>query len=381
MRILTLNIWGVPYAKHRVARLHLIADKVLELAPDVLCFQEVYLPSCASILINRLKIQYPYFYHFASGVVGSGLLTLSKHPIVDVAFHRFRMGGKPLRLEHGDYYAGKGIGLTRIRAPHGVVDVYNSHTHAQYEPNNDNEYAVYTNTNLYEAIRFIHTNSHYNSVVLCGDLNTRPDQLGYRILTQLGNLSDGYFGCFKQYPITYAAENPYTHEFNQCLDYVMTRSAVVKSIELAMNETLSGKAEAYSDHYGLLAEVDIQSEASRSQAKDMSPVLESLMREVEIALAETENEQMNYLEHTLLGFSSLIDGNLIANFVGKYFKSLARLVRLLVFFGGIGYGVYSLLQAGINLQSRRATLQAIYHELKVQSTTHQLIDSNENSLD
>src|SRR5688500_12922252 len=108
MRILTLNIWGVPYAKHRLARLKLIADKVLELSPDILCFQEVYLPRCPKILIDQLKVQYPYSHHFSSGLVGSGLLTLSKYPIVDAAFHRFRMGGKPLRLEHGDYYAGKG---------------------------------------------------------------------------------------------------------------------------------------------------------------------------------------------------------------------------------------------------------------------------------
>jgi sphingomyelin phosphodiesterase 2 len=377
MQILTLNIWGVPYAKHCATRLQLIADKVLELSPDVLCFQEVYLPGCPKILIDRLKAQYPYSHHFASGLVGSGLLTLSKYPIVDAAFHRFRMGGKPLRLEHGDYYAGKGIGFTRISTPQGFVDVYNSHTHAQYQRENDNEYAVYTNTNLYEAIRFIHAYSDSNAVILCGDLNTRPDQLGYRILTQMGNLSDAYFGYCQQYPITYAAANPYTHDFNQCLDYVLTRSATVQKIELALNETLSGKAQAYSDHYALMAEVDIQTPPSEKAITAIAPVLEALLKEVEIAMIETENEQMNHVEHALLGFSGVLDGNLLANFLGRYFKSLAKLIRFIVVFVGIGYGVLSLMQAGINLQSRRATLQAIYQELKLQVAARRLFDGSE----
>jgi sphingomyelin phosphodiesterase 2 len=376
MRILTLNIWGVPYSKHRAARLQLIADKVLELSPDVLCFQEVFLPGCPKTLINRLHEHYPYYHHFASGLVGSGLLTLSKYPIVDVAFHRFRMGGKPLRLEHGDYYAGKGIGFTRIDTPHGIVDVYNCHTHAQYERENDNEYAVYTNTNLYEGIRFIHAHSHSNAVILCGDLNTRPDQLGYRILTQLGNLSNTYFGYYQQHPITYAAENPYTHDFNQCLDYVLTRNISVKKIELAMNEILPGKAQAYSDHYALLADIDIESQQPSNEARFVVSVLETLLKEVEIVLIETENEQLSHVEHALFGFSSLVDVNLLANFVGR-FKSLARLLRFTVMFAGIGYGIYALMQAGINLQSRRATLQSIYHELKLQITARRLFDGSE----
>ena len=367
MRILTLNIWGVPYAKHRSARFKLIAEKAIELVPDVLCFQEVYLPRSPKILINDLQAEYPHFHHFASGVVGSGLLTLSKFPIVDAAFHRFRMGGKLFRK--GDYFAGKGIGLTRIQTPDGIVDVYNCHTHAQYEIQNDNEDAVFTNTNLYEVVRFIHTNSGDNPAVLCGDLNTRPDQLGYRILTQLGNLTDAYYGLHDDNPVTYCAKNPYAQSsIDCCLDYVMVRSADVRAIDLAMNTHLS-RDKAYSDHYALLAEVDTEPKSSFQTDSNPESVLQSLFQEVKIALAETENEQMQHVEHALLGFSTLLDGNFFANFVGRYFKGLARLIRLVVNVGGTGYGVYSLLQAGVNLQSRRATLEAIYHELKLQIDT------------
>jgi endonuclease/exonuclease/phosphatase family metal-dependent hydrolase len=375
MRILTLNIWGVPYAKHRSARFKLITEKAIDLALDVLCFQEVYLPRSPQILIDHLKSEYPYFHHFASGVIGSGLLTLSKYPIVDAAFHRFRMGGKLFRK--GDYYAGKGIGLTRIQMPDRIVDVYNCHTHAQYEPHNDNEDAVFTNTNLYEVVRFIHANSGDNPLILCGDLNTRPDQLGYRILTQLGSLADAYHGLHDAYPVTYCAKNPYAQSsIDCCLDYVMLRNMRVKQIDLAMNSHLS-RDKAYSDHYALLAEVDTQSQSIPKTDNHSEPVLQSLFLEVKIALAETENEQMQHVEHALLSFSTLLDGNFFANFVGRYFKGLSRIIRLLVNIGGIGFGIYSLLQAGINLQSRRATLEAIYHELKLQIDTQHLFDDQE----
>ncbi|MDQ7024771.1 MAG: endonuclease/exonuclease/phosphatase family protein [Anaerolineae bacterium] len=374
MRILTLNIWGVPYAKHRAVRFRQIAEKSIEVAPDVLCFQEVYLPRTPKIMIDHLKADYPYTHHFTSSVIGSGLLTLSKYPIVDAAFHRFRMSGKLFRK--GDYYAGKGIGLVRIQMPDGLVDVYNCHTHAQYEAHNDNEDAIYTNTNLYEAVRFIHTNSGNNPAVLCGDLNTRPDQLGYRILLQLGNLSDSYYHHHNKYPITYSSDNPYTHDFNQCLDYVMLRNSSIRSIELVMNQPISAD-KAYSDHYGLLAEIDTQQQSSQPSKPDIEAVMQSLLQEVKLALIKTENEQLTHTGHAILGFSTLIDGNLLANFIGRYFKPLAKILRLLVNVGGFGYGIYSLLQAGVNLQSRRATLQAIYDELKHQIDSRCLFDARE----
>src|SRR5690606_3187198 len=191
-----------------------------------------------------------HFHYFPSALVGSGLLTMSKYPITDAHFHKFRMQGKPEDILHGDYYAGKGVGLTRIDTPQGLIDVYNCHTHAQYNPDNDNEYALYTETNLYEVARFIDSHSGASPVILCGDLNTRPNQEGYKIITQLGALVDTFHELHIQHPITSAKDNPYTQSDNQCLDYVLVRNASVQSIDLVMTENLSGDILAYSDHYG-----------------------------------------------------------------------------------------------------------------------------------
>ena len=59
---------------------------------------------------------------------GSGLCVFSKHPIIDSLVHSYRLNGQPYRLEHGDWYCGKAVGLVKLLVEPGmVVAVYNSH--------------------------------------------------------------------------------------------------------------------------------------------------------------------------------------------------------------------------------------------------------------
>lgn len=46
--------------------------------------------------------------HFKSGLFGSGLVTLSRFPVVDTGFWRYAAGGDAADVTLGDYYAGKG---------------------------------------------------------------------------------------------------------------------------------------------------------------------------------------------------------------------------------------------------------------------------------
>jgi sphingomyelin phosphodiesterase 2 len=373
MRILTLNIWGAPYAKHRPERIQMIANEIKQnLKPDIVCFQEVYMPNDRRQLIDSLKSYYPHYHFFASGIIGSGLLTMSCFPIIDTVFHRFRMSGKPEDITHGDYYAGKGIGLARINAVEGRVDVYNCHTHAQYEADDNNEYAVFNETNLYEAAGFIHAYSSNCPTVLCGDLNTRPEQLGYEIITKLGNLTNAFYRIHHQFPITYAADNPYVESENQCLDYVLLRNASADSVELVMQERLSGRAKAYSDHYSLLAEIHPVDESVENY--EFEPVVNRFYEHVKIALVETENEQMGALVRIALGLVSIADSMAAAAFLQYFSRSLARYMRRLAFWGSIGFGLYQLMQAGLNLQARRNALSAIEQELERQIEAECLFD-------
>lgn len=377
MKVLTFNIWGAPYAKKRSARIEAIAKKVKTLDPDILLFQEVYLPNNRKELIELLKNIWEHYHYFPSSLVGSGLLTMSKYPIMDAHFHKFRMQGKPDDLLHGDYYAGKGIGLTRINTIDGMIDVYNCHTHAQYDPDNDNEYAVYTETNLYEVARFIDSNSGASPVVLGGDLNTRPDQAGYRIVSQLGSLVDSYYYLHSHYPSTLSNDNPYTDSMNQCLDYVLVRNIGVDNISIVMNEPLTGDILAYSDHYGLLADINLNSERLNNYDNYVKPVIHALHRRVNDTLIETESQQIKHIERSILSSASIFDVMIIGVVFGKINKKLQSALRWLSIFSAVGFGVWQLVQAGLNLQSRKSTLEGIEQELKTQIEAKRLFDGRE----
>lgn len=378
MKILTLNIWGAPYAKHRSARIVKICEEIKRLDPDILLFQEAYLEGNRQELIAGLVDVWRHHHYFPSAIIGSGLLTMSKYPIVDAVFYKFRMQGKPEDLMRGDYYAGKGIGLTRIDTPDGTIDVYNCHPHAQYEPDNDNEYAAYTETSLYEAARFIDSQSGASPVVLCGDLNTRPDQAGYCIITQLGSLVDTDLHINQSHEITFSADNPYSESDNQCLDYIFARNLGVDSIELVMNERLLGsEALAYSDHYGLLAEISINGDKLNQYDAEIAPVMEALYQRVSDELLDTESQQMKHLERAVFGLASVLDGMMFGAFIGRFSKRLARLVRRIGFFTTIGYALWQVIQAGVNLQSRKNTLLGIQQELKTQIEAKRLFDGHE----
>lgn len=370
MQLLSLNVWGAPWAKHRTARLTAIVERLQALQPDVIALQEVYLPQDRSFLREHLS-EWEHQHYFASALVGSGLLTLSRYPIVEAAFHRFRLGGKPEAVTRGDYYAGKGIGLTRLHTPHGTIDVYNCHTHAQYDPANDNEYAVYNETNLYEAAQFINHYSSEHPAVLCGDLNTRPEQFGYRIISELAALSDAAMADDNVPADTFSLDNPYVTSFNQRLDYIFTRHMSVDTITVTFDESLNGAAAAYSDHYALLATL-MPMDTSSDVNTVTDDIYHQLYEHVELALLRTENAQGGHIMHALGGMFSLFDIQFMTKFVREYAPAIAKRLQQVGIVAAIGYVIYHVLQAGINLQARKSTLQAIRDELKIlmQSQAH-----------
>ncbi len=377
MKILTFNIWGAPYAKDRSERTAAICEEVMRLNPDILLFQEVYLPNNRQQLLDGLSERWCYTHHFSSALLGSGLLTMSKYPIVDAMFQSFRMRGKPEDIMRGDYYAGKGIGLTRINTPDGVIDVYNCHTHAQYDPDNNNEYAAYTETNLYDAARFIDSYSGASPVILGGDLNTRPDQAGYRIISQLGALVDIAYHLHSEHPITFSADNPYSESDNQCLDYLMARNIGMTSIEVVMTARLSDDALAYSDHYGLLADIDVRGEKLNHYHAAISPVMRDLLVRVKQELLESEATQISSVERAIFGLASIFDGLLLSSLIGRYSKSWAKRLRWLGAIAGVIFAIIHIVQAGLNLEGRKNTLKNIEAELEKQIESKRLFDGRE----
>eukprot|EP01006_Ploeotia_vitrea_P036752 TRINITY_DN66051_c10_g5_i1.p1 TRINITY_DN66051_c10_g5~~TRINITY_DN66051_c10_g5_i1.p1 ORF type:complete len:841 (+),score=421.62 TRINITY_DN66051_c10_g5_i1:64-2523(+) len=210
---------------------------------DVICLQEAWFWQHREQLICAgLDAGYAFHHYFQHGTGfplwpgqgGTGILILSKHPIVDVEYRKFAVNGKPYRFDHMDGVAGKGVGLVRVLKP-GVqrpVDVYVSHLISNYTEAaySTDDYRAHRIAQAYEVGRFIRSTVRGDLAVLCGDLNSLPTTLPVRLVKQLAGLDDAFDVMsrargdeYSFHGYTYGHEaNPFTSlAKSQRMDYVM----------------------------------------------------------------------------------------------------------------------------------------------------------------
>ncbi|KXZ48237.1 hypothetical protein GPECTOR_29g18 [Gonium pectorale] len=217
--------------------------------------------------------------HFRSGVFGSGLLTLSRHPITEAAFHQYTCAGDPASIHCGDYLAAKGVGWTRLSTPSGPLDVFNTHLHANYSHKYDkpqgqgpqgaaeegvpppavDDFAAFRMAQVLELARFVNSVSGRGGslgAVLGGDLNAAPHTLEAAVLRSLlpqlrdswlegreGSSGDPGHTCK-------AADNSFQprRQVPERIDYVLT-SLKVSGCQLALKRTPDGYS--FSDHFAV----------------------------------------------------------------------------------------------------------------------------------
>jgi len=137
------------------------------------------------------------------GVCGSGLLIISRYPIVHASYLRFSTNGRPYRLDHMDDVAGKGCGLARIAVP-GIpepVDVYAVHLISCYSQHGsfaqelpDDIYRPHRVAQSFEASKFISHSSRGSLAMFIGDFNSVPGSLEMRLpyfIAGMKNVVDG----------------------------------------------------------------------------------------------------------------------------------------------------------------------------------------------
>jgi len=265
LRVLTLNCWGLPdfltkvvYRRYnkpqilngrkwgkRTQRIAAIANRLDEY--DVVCLEEVWIQEDQELfrIIGKEK-GLLYSHVFSSGLLGSsGLQVLSRHPIQEVHFHRYRLNGQIFRVDHGDYHVGKGFGLAKILVNGTKMSIILTHTIAQYYQ--DDTYHPDRISQAWEMARFVQMNSRPDEpIILVGDMNCKPDSIEYNILTQLGNLKDSFQEVNPKLPgLTTIGPNQQRidfifYSFNKCKDWNLISSKVTLNTEIL-----------YSDHYGL----------------------------------------------------------------------------------------------------------------------------------
>lgn len=76
---------------------------------DVVLLQEVWVEQDAKLLLECGKAGgLVHGMHFKTGMLGSGLVTMSRFPIQECAVWQFAAAGDPAAFSCGDFYASKG---------------------------------------------------------------------------------------------------------------------------------------------------------------------------------------------------------------------------------------------------------------------------------
>ena len=189
LRVVTFNIQDLPVvARDHAARMRAIAGALSDLDPDLVGFQEAFVPRHRALLQECLtSSRLRYFRYYPSATVGSGLLVASAHPITGVRFLRFSRSNPWWKLWEGDWWAGKGAALARIALPGGTqIDFYNTHAQADY---GNPRYAAIRLSQMRELASFIDgTRRGTVPALLVGDLNSRPADEEFRALIDLAGL-------------------------------------------------------------------------------------------------------------------------------------------------------------------------------------------------
>lgn len=219
VKFLTFNTWGLKWvSKHRKQRLRAIADQLsgrtsASLLPgsetlgsesrsrvdqyDVVALQEVWCQEDWEYIVLKCSDTFPYHRIFYSGIIaGPGLAILSKIPIESTFLYRFPINGRPSAVHRGDWYVGKSIAITLLE-PLGrntcPLAIMNSHMHAPYALNGDAAYACHRACQAWDFAKLanLYKKAGY-SVVIVGDLNSRPGSLPHRFLTDETGLVDSW---------------------------------------------------------------------------------------------------------------------------------------------------------------------------------------------
>ncbi len=190
IRLATMNVWGVPYqCPYHAERMPAIGRALAKEHPDIVGFEEAFVGADRRALLAPLEKEGLHHHrYFRSGLVGSGLFVVSRWPIVTAFFHRYAKGGKPWRVDHGDWWAGKGVCFVRLRLPPDgrVLDLFVTHAHARYR---DDHYDAVRMSNMEELAGFVRRAAPGTvPAFVIGDFNVRPEEPQYKALVERARL-------------------------------------------------------------------------------------------------------------------------------------------------------------------------------------------------
>lgn len=296
LRVFSLNCWGVRYMSKQVPKRYaMIGDLLSKAEHDIILLQEIWSEKDYLSLKQKLSSSHPYSHYFKSGVIGSGLAIFSKHRIHDTFLYRYSLNGYPYMAHHGDWFGGKAVGMAVLHLGNLTANVYVTHLHAEYCRDKDS-YLPHRVVQAWELQQFIrHTSAGADVVILGGDLNMHPQDLGNRLLRTATGLRDSYLetakfdGCDNG--VTLITDNPFTDKKELApfdkgirIDYILFKGSSKVDIYCDFMSTTKGSVPdhpfPYSDHEALTTEFRLETRAPALTASDSKSKKEEAAEEV-----------------------------------------------------------------------------------------------------
>ncbi|CAI9733689.1 Hypothetical predicted protein [Octopus vulgaris] len=328
LRILTLNCWGIPFpviCKDKNFRIKSLAKALSESEYDIVLLQEIWCISDFELLQSVISKKFPHSHYFHSGSIGSGMCVFTKHPIKDALYFNYRLNGYAHKIQHGDWFAGKGVGLIKVEVSGIMINIYTTHIHAEYSDIND-EYFTHRLIQSFQLSQFIKQTSEKCDVVFVGgDCNMEPKSLSYKILTTNAMLNDAWLkkknimddklGNTCECPDNSYTDSATTLKFphGKRIDYLLFRANSGTKVTVDHYERAFGKipndSRSYSDHEGVSATFSLMSAptAQACPARDaalLSDHLQAMINEMDKNASKLSSDRIIWI--VLAIFSTVI---------------------------------------------------------------------------
>ena len=288
LRVVTLNLWGLSAPLDR--RLALAISQLRQLDADVICLQEVRPlggidgPTTAHTLGDALgmHVEYRATMHWAGTSSGSpagseGLAILTRSEPTHAVFNP---------LPNARPAEGRGLLSVLVNVEHGPIWVHTTHLHYRLDDGMAREAQVLA---VDEFVRRCGRDNDSAPQILCGDFNATPDSDEIRFLRGLTTLQqddngvrthfqDAWLRLYREpergdgptQGITWSSDNEQTRplrslDIDRRIDYIFVtsrkrdgRASVLRcQVVLTEREGEGSAAICASDHYGVLAEIQI----------------------------------------------------------------------------------------------------------------------------
>jgi len=391
VKVLTLNCWGIwLLSSERKERISAIASFIASKDYDIVLLQEVWCDEDFTMIKSMVK-HMPYNHFFYTGAIGSGTCILSKHKISEASFHEYSLNGNPQDILHGDWYAGKGLGVCRMKINNLNVCVFVTHLHAEYLSTREAYLAHRVSQALEAGVWIKLCAAGADLVIVGGDFNSEPGDIPHDALKAIVPLQDAWISAKADGngESCGALKNSYTNlhtilpgscsfkpsertliPTGQRIDFIMFRSngkfsSKAMSCEQPLPDRVPGTTFSYSDHEGVSATIKVEQRGGEAQDAEtckydtnnsMEMVLKKSKQILNDRLNQSSRDQIFYF--LLAGFLwTLMFALIFSSFSGWFLGTLEAICC-------VAATVYTLI-AGVHLKKEQNALKAALQSLLI----------------